>query len=1099
MATSQIQDQDLYSPDHIFSQDDSPHLQRFDKDQHLLELAASFRDQNAILQVTTKEETFTGKVKTIHIVDETHLIEFTQCYSTQGEFLSHRQYFTFDIQHMQEFNNSNTQDSDASFEILAQRPPTPQYPPGSPSQDQSQQSEHVQQDSPHAPISPPQPQLQPHSQESYEDIGLDTSLEYDLPIQHNGTVDIDLLKVQWKTYYPQIQTFTLWCRKYNIQTTMSQQNLIFGPNETFVDLKRKIKSKALHYYSTWAATYHIHKLDFGSWTKDANIPKPFVNEDNTNPNFNIDLAAYHIEAMEIAQKASRQEHQHKHKLREVWASSLMATHSLPFPDWLEKVKMLNLATTIPDKNDLDTATWADIKPHDNLFYFAPHYWQKHKTDATGFILEGSSRGIYQGDTTQVHEEDLYPGHPLGHIYIPNYVYIPHGTLTHLKLYSAIHDLPHLQQLLWSRLKDAQQRAYESEGQLWSHYYTEQCNNMTSPFAVRFLSQLPFQTPFISNIHIVQHLQAHEYCKKKGGPKNLEANEFFDLFLRPLEFLCGQGMPLHTCMVESVHSFSNRANFIKILIEIAGFSIHDSVPEQMHMYYAEMSKIRHLQGRNLTPQWNSETEPYHRLESMPRVTNANKTKVMFNTVEPKDFAPDGRFYGFVPNHFTPLPDYILEQFTALGGKSMAFCDEHALHYHMLRTFRHWKTNQTKPIAAQTPSAPTASKAESKVIPEKKKPPSQPTPAPRQPSRPQIGSDTADKSKSWVEMLEETPPASESPTPAAPPQQIQLPPQPHGPIIQMSTAQLRELMYPQIFNIPKQATRPHVKSTPPVPSDLYGSPELIYTQSQATGRTMFEISKQSQARLKAHEKSSIMDLPTPQYHPSISLKPTWAKTGQVQPIEKIGDPEMIWSCTGHYTTPNWAKQPHSAKSLDALVDKTIPLTEHTKTRYRRMPKYHQFPADGLNCIKDVAIYMTTSKTNETVTIQVTTQPYKSLNSKTTYIGAPDKAHLTMPLIALGRFNILISDMAEHRLRPAMEDVQQEDYVLCEKHQEYLKMSVKLSIIISSGYNGLERMLHITLNPNVDEWKPEYIQIPWIRLAALSQTIKDLMEECRTSGHL
>ena len=166
---------------------------------------------------------------------------------------------------------------------------------------------------------------------------------------------------------------------------------------------------------------------------------------------------------------------------------------------------------------------------------------------------------------------------------------------------------------------------------------------------------------------------------------------------------------------------------------------------------------------------------------------------------------------------------------------------------------------------------------------------------------------------------------------------------------------------------------------------------------------------------------------------------------------------------------------------------------------MPKYHQFPADGLNCIKDVAIYMTTSKTNETVTIQVTTQPYKSLNSKTTYIGAPDKAHLTMPLIALGRFNILISDMAEHRLRPAMEDVQQEYYVLCEKHQEYLKMSVKLSIIISSGYNGLERMLHITLNPNVDEWKPEYIQIPWIRLAALSQTIKDLMEECRTSGHL
>jgi len=1065
METSQTQDSDLFSPAHIFTQEDSPILQNFDKDQYISETASKYLGQDVTLLVTTKEESFTGKVINIHNADETTLVEFANCYSPQGEFLSHRQYFTFDILQIQEMGS--TQDSEESFEIFAQQPPTPQFPPSAPSQEPSQPAPQPMEDSQQDPTSPDsqvRPQLSP---DLYENFGIPESLEYDLPVQNNGTVDTDLLKLHWKTYKPQIRTFSEFCKKYNIIDIMCQRNALFAPNAKFVELKRTMKSKALHYYATWATTYHIHKLDFGTWSEDKDIPKPVISETPEGPNYNIDLARYHIEALEVAQKTPRHNQQKIHKLREIWSNSLMATHSLPFPEWLEKVDTLDLSRTMEDKDDLDIPTWADIKPHDNLFHFKPHYWQKHSQDITKFILEGTSRQIYQGDTTQIPIEDMFPGKALGHIFIPNYIHVPQGVLSHLKLYSTIHELPHLQHILWMRLKEAQRIAYETEHDLWSEYYTDNADKLTTPFALRFLNQLPFQTPFISNIQIIQHLQAHEYCKKKGGPKQIDGYEFYDLFLRPLEFLCGQGMPLHTSLIESVTSFATRANLIKILLEIAGFSIHDSIPEQMHMFYSEISKIRHIQGINLTPQWNPETEPYHRLEAMPRVTHSNKAKVSYNTVDPSDFSPTGRFHGFVPNHFMPMP----------------FCDEHALHYHMLKCYKVWKQSQLKPVV-QTSSTSTPP-SDTKTTPEKKKPPSQPTPAPRHSLRPHVGLDTSDAQKSWVNMMEQSPPNT--------PQRSQ--PQ-EDPVIQLSYTQLKELVNP---STPKQATRPQVKSTPAAgATNLESSPELIFTQSQ-WGPTMFPSSKNSPTQLKALNKSSVMDLPSPKYHPSIPLKPTWVQTGQIQKNEKFGDPELIWSCKGHYNIPDWAKQAHSAITLEAQVDRTRPLAEQEKTRYRRMPKYHQFPADGLNYIKDIAIYLTSSREKESIIVQITTQSYKNLNSKSTMVGAPVKSYLTLPLTAFGRFIVILMETAHQRLRPAWEDVQQEDHVLYMKHHQFTKISLEPRVIISSGHNGLERMMHITLNPNVDQWKPEIIEFPWIRLAQFLQTCKDLQQELRESGIL
>ena len=189
---------------------------------------------------------------------------------------------------------------------------------------------------------------------------------------------------------------------------------------------------------------------------------------------------------------------------------------------------------------------------------------------------------------------------------------------------------------------AQIDAYEKESHQWSQFIQANPQLMRTPFALRFLQQTHTEEPHIHDIHIVQHLKAHIYCEQQGGPEKLEQAEFYDLFLRPLEFMCGQGMPLHTLLMESVNNYASRCNLIKLLLETAGFSIFDGMKIQPHAAYAEITRIRHLPGKYLTTNTIKDSPPIQRMEAMPRITYIRHTRPISGAVEPVDFAPGGRF-------------------------------------------------------------------------------------------------------------------------------------------------------------------------------------------------------------------------------------------------------------------------------------------------------------------------------------------------------------------------------------------------------------------------------------------------------------------------
>ena len=251
--------------------------------------------------------------------------------------------------------------------------------------------------------------------------------------------------------------------------------------------------------------------------------------------------------------------------------------------------------------------------------------------------------------------------------------------------------------------------------------------------------------------MVQHLKAHIYCEQQGGPEKLERAEFYDLFLRPLEFMCGQGMPLHTLLMESVNNYASRCNLIKLLLETAGFSIFDGMKIQPHAAYAELTRTRHIPGKYLTPHTIRDSPPLQRMEAMPRITYIRHTRPISGAVEPGDFAPEGRFHNITPHALIPLPDQVLDQFKKLGGRHMPFCDEFALHTNFLRQYQHYQSfpkslsELPKPEIKRTPPSPDSTDHKNG---QQKQPTQQKATTT---TKPKIQEDL-DSNHSWVEMVE-----------------------------------------------------------------------------------------------------------------------------------------------------------------------------------------------------------------------------------------------------------------------------------------------------------------------------------------------------------
>jgi hypothetical protein len=216
------------------------------------------------------------------------------------------------------------------------------------------------------------------------------------------------------------------------------------------------------------------------------------------------------------------------------------------------------------------------------------------------------------------------------------------------------------------------------------------------------------------------------------------------------------------------------------------------------------------------------------------------------------------------------------------------------------------------------------------------------------------DIIDKFQPQDQLAQRLNPISEQPIPLpAYPQQV---PEGATQMISLSFDQLKQMVHEKPLN--QQQQQPQLQPQPEA-----SRVPVLQNPPKASKFPVQSLSKPRPLSRRPPQQQPRPDqqiLPRPKYHPTINplpQTPSWDPRSVAS--EKIYPTSLICSCTDHYNIPTWAKIAHSAISLYESVDHSatnLLLTgTDKKTRHREMPHYRQLPADGLNFLHDVQIYM------------------------------------------------------------------------------------------------------------------------------------------------
>ena len=137
-----------------------------------------------------------------------------------------------------------------------------------------------------------------------------------------------------------------------------------------------------------------------------------------------------------------------------------------------------------------------------------------------------------------------PSGKWAHIYIPNYIYVP-PEISFEMVGLEPHPLAYIQYLSWSRLKYARDMAFIEHPEIIDHWNTQAYVEYftRSPFHYYFLQQTDSGPQhLITPLMDIQHCAAHQ-ALKTNPVEQLSPTQFYDQFIRPLEFLVSRGLGL----------------------------------------------------------------------------------------------------------------------------------------------------------------------------------------------------------------------------------------------------------------------------------------------------------------------------------------------------------------------------------------------------------------------------------------------------------------------------------------------------------------------------------------------------------------------------
>jgi len=972
-------------------------------------------------------------------------------------------------------------------------------------------------------------------------IPITTTAKRKLPVMADGfTLDQEYLELIWQMENPKIP-FLEWCVDMQISDQMSMRKLMFGESIQKVKLFQNDPTNAPRIYESWKSSFEKHFLPFDEWYKPELVNKLPRSKLTITPF--ISMYHYHRDAHQLLLAVPADEMNDYLNLHLAWSSSLIRSHYLSFADWLQsplqEPQYKQLAQRC-QQLQLDKLPPVALQPYINLLKVSSEAMDDDYNNLHHFILDPNTTNLLQQHQTFPTQEQFYPHGQYSHIFMAHYVHVPYNVMASMKL-REVQTYAHARHIIWSRMTTTRHSSHINNSSKFDHFTNQHDFTHVSPFMMIYLRQDKYHIePTITSLQATQHIRAHEHLRLQGGLANMTEHEFYDLFLRPLEFLVTRGMPMHHQLLAAAHNYNARFNLFRNLIELAGFQITEPLPSDVHTVFQELSRVRHLDPFDLTDTRYHITNPLSRTDAMPTALDRRFTKSTSAAIKMSDFQDGGRIFQYVPSKYVPLPDTILEKFPELSGTKISIIDHHRLHQDVLTTYQtHLKQQQQQPKPAQrrqrpaprppltqTPATPTAttSKTFAAVVAKQEPLSSQPTlrgrpdhRVPRQAPHPppevveseqrknpqaahfwetetNISNEIEEWTKRQNQRLQGQPRQERSPEPS----QQSTPNQSTQSVFQTqhNFASLEPQLFPEHYH-PEVPTselwryNPNLQLTPPTlqpPWTHLQSPQQPH-QLPTLGQVQPPFLTPANKFLQQEPQlMHLMAKPNVEF-----VKPEWMlahikkEDPKTQPIYP-GD--FLWPANSMYHVPESVKQGHSAASISRHMLKTIGHAQ--ADRYKSMPTFRQIPLDGIFSAFNLKINFINKQSGEIedIHIQVDETQWKPKNSPT---HITRQTSIKFPSSLFHRLTRFLEEFSEIPIQPRINDMTSATNTLLTKTQRISTFTFTLSIRIMRQAQESDRMIHIHVQQPPEANQPESeIYFPWFQLSELVLASKDLYNE-------
>ena len=919
-------------------------------------------------------------------------------------------------------------------------------------------------------------------------IPITTTQTRKLPLLSDGcTLDKEYLELIWVNEDPDI-TFDDWCTKMHISKQMKSRNLVFGVSFQKQKLFKNDPEKATTVHNQWKDSFHLHFQTFDEWYK----PDPPNNQPRSNlsnPPF-VSLPRLHIDAIAHLHTFPSTEQKDYKYLYLTWSSTLIRDHNLSFAEWVSSPSLkANFADNIEYGKQLDQRVEPpSLQPYIYLFQTSQEQILEDFNNMHNFVIDSTVRSALRQAHTFPNQEAFLPRGSMSHMYTPPYVHLPHNTLNLLKLLE-YKNMGHVKHIIWSRMKSTVHSAYKNSEHAFTKFANTDQFEQVSPFVRLYRSQSEHVLhPPITAYQVTQHIMAHEHLKHIGGLASTTEHEFYDLFIRPLEFLITRGTPLHSQLLAAMLNYNERFNLFRNLIEIAGFNIHERLPAKVHQVYQELARTRHLDPYDLTDINYDIQMPLHRVDTLPLGLDRHPTRTPAATIQIRDFQTGGRLFNYRPETFIPVPHQYLDKFPELGGRKISIIDHHNLHTEALRVhqnFVKYQNNSFKPILSQQPELQVRPRSPPKlhhVLPERPPPLRSSNPS-RKTHQAATSYEARDLIENDIKLFKEKE-AAKQPVPQ--PRQAlpeRPPPVTRQPAIHPSTVHTFAAL---------ETTFEH-NLFPPNPPPLLSAEDMwrydTFPPSQlnpatTTTTTTTDISYAFPTQTEQETDQQLLQ-----------SKPAWIldKLPPLQPGNmKILVGDFLWSGLPDEHIPDACRYPHSAASIAANMVR-LSTSQHI-VRYIQKPYYRKAPIDGIFTSNNWEVHYSNLQQNEQVHADITQydtdlKGKNPLNLRT----QGTKLRLNIPTNILHRIITFIDEVNLTPMPPRVTDVESGLDVLVCKTQRIKDFELTISVNIHRKKLRSERCVHVRMTHySPTDRQDAELYFPWYLTSEVVASSKDLYGE-------